>query len=295
MLAPAKARNRAFLWWLAVPSNPRLPDLCGREHDDRDSLLIIVLTSIFVGKASFRCFGGVAPLRPFWLLFLDFYAIVHLVATVGSAYVCVVTSGLIVQGPMAFVEIESRFRSVFRRNSQAECDFGSDFFRRCLFALIHTLFTLPSLVFGDYDLPSWLWRTHWETLIVVSHPLFSQVVVEILMYRWYAVQIQRRLCPSGQRNFVFVAGLYVTWARHMAGLGTHRAGLGRVPGRDIRIAENLQFADFNTKILLSRRNESVLRLFCAKTTRTCFDTLQMCRQGSDAEITQLQNTRDTTS
>ncbi|OAY77931.1 hypothetical protein ACMD2_24151, partial [Ananas comosus] len=55
-------------------------------------------------------------------------------------------------------------------------------------------------------------------MVAVSHPPFPPpppprgdldeelIVVEILLYSWYAVQLQRRLCPSGQRNFVFVAG-----------------------------------------------------------------------------------------
>nr|CAD1838706.1 unnamed protein product [Ananas comosus var. bracteatus] len=45
-------------------------------------------------------------------------------------------------------------------------------------------------------------------LVTVMHRGFlplEVVVVVILLYRWYAVQIQRRLCPSVQRNFVFVA------------------------------------------------------------------------------------------
>nr|CAD1821489.1 unnamed protein product [Ananas comosus var. bracteatus] len=47
-------------------------------------------------------------------------------------------------------------------------------------------------------------------------------------------------------------------------------------------AENLKFVDFGANFLLSRHNESVLRLFRANATRTCPDTLQMCRQASDA-------------
>lgn len=62
----------------------------------------------------------------------------------------------------------------------------------------------------------------------------------------------------------------------------------------VRIAENLQLANFNAKILLPHHTESVLRLFCAKTTRTCSNTLQICQQVSDAEISQLMDTRVTT-
>nr|CAD1823272.1 unnamed protein product [Ananas comosus var. bracteatus] len=51
------------------PSFPSLPDLNGREHDDRGKLLIIVLTLDSVGETPFRCFGGVDPVEPFRLLF----------------------------------------------------------------------------------------------------------------------------------------------------------------------------------------------------------------------------------
>ncbi|OAY80580.1 hypothetical protein ACMD2_23844 [Ananas comosus] len=46
-----------------------LPDLYGREHDDRSKFLIIVLTLDSAGETPFRCFGGVDPVEPVWLLF----------------------------------------------------------------------------------------------------------------------------------------------------------------------------------------------------------------------------------
>nr|CAD1832902.1 unnamed protein product [Ananas comosus var. bracteatus] len=61
-----------------------------------------------------------------------FYAILHLVATVGNMYVWEVTSELIVQGSNPFAEIEYRFRCVFRQNSSTERGFDSDFIRRSL-------------------------------------------------------------------------------------------------------------------------------------------------------------------
>nr|CAD1827347.1 unnamed protein product [Ananas comosus var. bracteatus] len=51
---------------------------------------------------------------------------------------------------------------------------GTGFSRPLSYHSICTLFTLPPLVFGDYDLLSWLCRTHWKTLIMVSHPPFPQ-------------------------------------------------------------------------------------------------------------------------
>nr|CAD1823314.1 unnamed protein product [Ananas comosus var. bracteatus] len=203
----AQARNRAIPWRFAVPSFPSLPDLYGREHGDRGKLLIIVLTFVSVGETPFRCFGGVASLEPFWLLFqdyahfygnprlfrclwsehgdrgsvlitvltlfwisgcrivlfgaffpdcalfaefsgcsalltvsccapdhehglrnvetyqyVDFYAFVHLVATVGSALVCVVTFGLIVHDLIAFAKIEksipARFSAKFAKRTR---------------------------------------------------------------------------------------------------------------------------------------------------------------------------------
>nr|CAD1840664.1 unnamed protein product [Ananas comosus var. bracteatus] len=91
-----------------------------------------------------------------------------------------------------------------------------------------------STVVGGEKLGQQYWEVYIEVVIMLNESLIHSfqnlktfgnaarksiarpsylVVFEILLYRWYAVQIQRRLCPSGQRNFVFVAGLYVTWAR----------------------------------------------------------------------------------
>ena len=76
-LAPAKPEIGLSLGRIRVLSFPSLPDQYGREHDDRDSFLIIVLTLVFVGKAPFRCFGGVDPVEPVRLLFLGLRTLIR--------------------------------------------------------------------------------------------------------------------------------------------------------------------------------------------------------------------------
>nr|CAD1836509.1 unnamed protein product [Ananas comosus var. bracteatus] len=51
-------------------------------------------------------------------------------------------------------------------------------------------------------------------------------------------------------------------------------------------AEILHITDFSARTPLSHYTESVLRSIRAKTTSTCPDTLQTCRQATDAEVSQ---------
>nr|CAD1843500.1 unnamed protein product [Ananas comosus var. bracteatus] len=76
-LAPAKPEIGLSLGRIRVLSFPSLPDQYGREHDDRDSFLIIVLTLDFAGETPFRCFGSVDPVKPVWLLFLGLRTLIR--------------------------------------------------------------------------------------------------------------------------------------------------------------------------------------------------------------------------
>nr|CAD1830178.1 unnamed protein product [Ananas comosus var. bracteatus] len=137
-------------FWIAcvVPAIRGCSDASRGEHGDRWSVMITVLTSLWINSARLALFGATFPdcalfaepsgcsrashSEPLILWKLrGFCAIVHLVATVGSACVCVVTSGLIVHDPIAFAEIEKSILARFSAKLAERTRFWFGFLPMC--------------------------------------------------------------------------------------------------------------------------------------------------------------------